>query len=130
MNRKNTYKRPVVGMSIFFFFVLFVLPYSAWCQYPERPISFIIGTDPGGPADVIARAAAIGVERSLGQPVVTENKGGGGGTLAISLTTSAKPDGYLICHTENNSIVDTALIQKVAKSRRFTPVLLAACIST
>jgi tripartite-type tricarboxylate transporter receptor subunit TctC len=114
MNRKNTHKRFVVGMSIFFFFALLVLPHAAWCEYPERPISFIIGTDPGGPADVIARAAAIGVERYLGKPVVTENKGGGGGTLAISLTAGAKPDGYLVCHTENNSIVDTALIQKVA----------------
>ena len=35
MNRKNTHTRFVVGMSIFFFFALFVLPHAAWCEYPD-----------------------------------------------------------------------------------------------
>ncbi len=124
MNPEKTHMRFVVGMSIFFFSLLLVCPHVAWSEYPERSISLIIGTDPGGPGDVIARAVAIGVEKYFGKPVVPENKGGGGGTLSISLIASAKPDGYMLCHTENFAIVDTALIQKVTYKplKSITPI--------
>jgi tripartite-type tricarboxylate transporter receptor subunit TctC len=113
MNRERLRVRFVVGMSVFFFSALLVLPPAAWSEYPERPITVIIGYDPGGPADLLARAAAIGVEKVLGKQLILENKGGAGGAVALANVANAKPDGYTLCVANNVSIVDDALIQKV-----------------
>jgi tripartite-type tricarboxylate transporter receptor subunit TctC len=57
--------------------------------------------------------------------VVIENKGGGGGTVALSVVANAAPDGYTLCATPNVSVVDTALMQKVTfrPLASFTPIL-------
>jgi tripartite-type tricarboxylate transporter receptor subunit TctC len=113
MNREKLRVRFVVGMSILLFSALLVLPNAARCEYPERQIVFIVGMDPGGPADLLARAAAIGVQRYLGKQLILENRGGAGGALALAHVANAKPDGYIFCVTNNVSIVDLALMQKV-----------------
>jgi tripartite-type tricarboxylate transporter receptor subunit TctC len=113
MDRERLRVGFVVGLSIFFLFALLVLPHAAWSEYPERPINVIIGQDPGGPADLLARAAAMGVEKTLGKQLILENKGGGGGALAHAQVANAKPDGYTLCDTNNTALIDMALMQKV-----------------
>ncbi len=114
--------RLIAGISIFF---LFFAPYIAFGEYPERPITVLVGFDPGGPVDLLTRAAAIGAEKHLGQPLVIENKGGGGGSVALSIASTAKPDGYTVCAAPNVSLVDTALMQKVAYKplSSFSPIV-------
>jgi tripartite-type tricarboxylate transporter receptor subunit TctC len=72
-------------------------PALAQGRFPERPIRLIIPWPPGGSADVQMRSLAEVAVRSLGQPVVTENRAGAGGTLhAVHLAREARPDGYTL----------------------------------
>ncbi|MBI5440854.1 MAG: tripartite tricarboxylate transporter substrate binding protein [Deltaproteobacteria bacterium] len=65
-------------------------------EYPTKPISFIIPYQAGGFTDVLSRALAEAVKKELGQPVVCENKAGGGGTVGLAYLVSRPADGYAI----------------------------------
>jgi tripartite-type tricarboxylate transporter receptor subunit TctC len=64
---------------------------GAW---PTRPIHLIVPFSPGGANDLMARAAAEGASKALGQPVLVENKPGGSTTLGADLVSKSAPDGY------------------------------------
>ena len=72
------------------------LPGLAEAQYPERPIRLIVQSPAGGTADLIARVIALKLGDSLGQPVVTDNRGGAAGTISAEITAKAAPDGYTL----------------------------------
>jgi len=65
--------------------------------YPSRPITMIVPFPAGGPTDTLARVLAERMRPTLGQPVIIENIGGAGGTLATTRVARAAPDGHLIC---------------------------------
>ena len=65
-------------------------------DYPTKPVTLIIPYPAGGSTDVTGRVLAPVVKRHLGQTVVVENKGGGGGTVGPNLVISKPPDGYTI----------------------------------
>lgn len=65
-------------------------------NYPTKPITFIVPYGPGGTTDLSGRIMAQALENILGQPVVVENKEGGGGAVGLSLLYKAAPDGYTI----------------------------------
>jgi tripartite-type tricarboxylate transporter receptor subunit TctC len=77
-------------------FVLTASPAIA-AEYPSKPISFVIPWPPGGSTDVTGRALAEAVKKYLPQPVIVENKAGGGGTVGPSLVVSKPADGYTLC---------------------------------
>jgi tripartite-type tricarboxylate transporter receptor subunit TctC len=64
--------------------------------YPSRPITLIVPFPPGGSTDAIARIMAERMKQSLGQPVIIENVGGAGGSIAVGRVARAEPDGYTI----------------------------------
>jgi len=64
--------------------------------YPTRPIRLIVTFPPGGSTDTMARALQPSLERTLGQPIVIENRPGAGGSIGIDVVAKAKPDGYVI----------------------------------
>ena len=64
--------------------------------FPSRPITVVVASSSGGPADVIARIIAEGMRASLGQPVIIDNAGGGNGMIGIGRVARAKPDGYTL----------------------------------
>ena len=63
-------------------------------SWPARPIKFIVPFATGGANDLMARAAAEGASKALGQSIVVENKPGAGGTLATTIVAKSAPDGY------------------------------------
>ena len=74
-------------MRIFFAcLVLVVLPFAssahAQSDFPSRPIRLVVTVPPGGAADFIARLVGGKLSETLGQPVLIENRGGAGGTIA------------------------------------------------
>ncbi|MGB7854568.1 MAG: tripartite tricarboxylate transporter substrate-binding protein [Pseudolabrys sp.] len=64
--------------------------------YPSRQITLIVPFPPGGSTDVAARILAEHMRPQLGQPVVIENVGGAGGSIAVGRVARAAPDGYTI----------------------------------
>jgi tripartite-type tricarboxylate transporter receptor subunit TctC len=64
--------------------------------YPSHPITMIVPFAAGGTSDVIARTVAEQMGAALGQPVVIENVGGAGGSIALARAARAAPDGYTI----------------------------------
>ncbi len=67
---------------------------SAQQKYPVKPIRLITPFAPGGGTDILARIIGPQVSESLGQPVVVDNRPGGGGTLGAGITVRSDPDGY------------------------------------
>ncbi len=65
-------------------------------SWPSKPIHLIVASSAGGGSDTIARMYATRLGEALGQPVVIENLGGGGGNLAIGTVARAAPDGYTL----------------------------------
>jgi tripartite-type tricarboxylate transporter receptor subunit TctC len=64
--------------------------------YPSRSITLIVPFPPGGSTDVVARIMAERMRPLLGQPVIVENAGGAGGSIAVGRLARAAPDGYTI----------------------------------
>src|SRR6516162_9671886 len=64
--------------------------------YPSRPITMLVAFPPGGADDAIARIVQDPLQKALGQPIVVENVGGAGGTIAAARAARAEPDGYTI----------------------------------
>jgi tripartite-type tricarboxylate transporter receptor subunit TctC len=68
----------------------------AAAQYPNKPITIIVPFAAGGPTDVVARLVGDHMSRTLGQTMIVENVGGAGGTIGMTRTAQARPDGYTI----------------------------------
>jgi tripartite-type tricarboxylate transporter receptor subunit TctC len=64
--------------------------------YPDRPVTMLVAFPPGGADDAIARIIQDPLQKALGQPIVVENLGGAGGTIAAAKAARAEPDGYTI----------------------------------
>jgi tripartite-type tricarboxylate transporter receptor subunit TctC len=65
-------------------------------DYPSRPVRFILPFPPGGGTDILGRIISERLAANLGQPVVTENRGGAGGNVGAEAVARSSPDGYTI----------------------------------
>src|SRR5260370_31800829 len=65
-------------------------------DFPQRPITFVVGLGAGGGQDINSRIYADAMSRGLGQRVVVDNKTGAGGGVAASYVQNAPPDGYTL----------------------------------
>lgn len=68
----------------------------AKADYPERPITLVVGYPAGGGTDIQSRALGPYLEKALGQPVIVENREGAGGLIGATYIAQSEPDGYTI----------------------------------
>jgi tripartite-type tricarboxylate transporter receptor subunit TctC len=80
---------PLVG-------VLMAMSAAQAQEYPSRPLRLIVPFPPGGNGDSVARLLGQEMTKSLGQPVVVENKAGAGGSIGGDVVAKAAPDGYTL----------------------------------
>lgn len=97
--------------------LLYLLSISVACAqgtYPNKPVRWIVPYAAGGGTDVIARPLALKLGEVFGQPIVYENRGGGGGLIAGEFVAKAAADGYtLLVGSGNTHTFATLLFDKV-----------------
>ncbi|MEO7253903.1 MAG: tripartite tricarboxylate transporter substrate-binding protein, partial [Casimicrobium sp.] len=102
---------------------------SAYAQYPNKPIKIVVPFPPGGTTDILARAVAADLQKSLGQPVIVDNKAGAGGNIGSDYVAKSAPDGYtLLMGTVGTHAINVSLYPKMPYDavKDFAPVSLVA----
>ena len=92
-------------------------------SYPSRVIKLVVPFTPGSPNDVMARLLTQHLVPRLGQPIVIDNKPGGGTSIGTKLAAAAEPDGYTLLFISSALVIDPAM-KHVAYDpfKEFTPV--------
>src|SRR5262245_37568114 len=75
---------------------LLLVSAPAHAAWPDRPVTLIVPFAPGGPTDIVARIISTAFQKTLGQSVVVENRGGAAGNIGMTLAARAAPDGYTL----------------------------------
>ena len=112
--------------------VLAALALPAWAQtYHSKPITYVVPFTPGGTTNVIGRIVAQGLQTSMGQPVVVDNKPGQAGGIGAAQVAKAKPDGYtLLGGTISTHAINASLYKDLAYDpvKDFEPITLVGYI--
>ncbi len=107
---------------------------AASAAYPDKPITLIVPWAPGGSTDILARALGERMSKSLGQPVIVDNRAGASGNIGSNLVAKAKPDGYtLLVGSMSTHAMNPALMASMPFKgvEDFTPIAqLANVINT
>ncbi|HXI04782.1 MAG: Bug family tripartite tricarboxylate transporter substrate binding protein [Bradyrhizobium sp.] len=82
-------------------------------EYPVKPIKMIVGFAAGGGNDIIARVFGQKLSESLGQPVIVENKPGGGAIVATDYVAKSAPDGYTLLMSASGISINPAVYAKL-----------------
>ncbi len=94
---------------------ILLAPLAARAQpgYPDKPIRFVVPYPPGGGTDVIARIVQGKFQQVLGQPIIIDNRAGGGGSLGTDVVAKAAPDGYSVLFTLSSHTINPAIFPKL-----------------
>jgi tripartite-type tricarboxylate transporter receptor subunit TctC len=88
---------------------------SAFAQtYPTRPIRMLVPFAAGGTVDIVARLLGVKLAEELGQPLVVENKGGAGGTIAAAMLARSPGDGYTLMTMHQGLAFNASLYSNLA----------------
>ena len=83
---------------------------SARAEWPDRPVRWVVGFGPGGANDLIARFAAEGVSKRIGQPIVIENRPGAGAVIGTAYVAHSQPDGYTFLVGAASTITNSLML--------------------
>ncbi len=109
--------------------LLFTASLAQAQTYPAKPIRLVVPFAPGGSSSIVARSVALEMSKSLGQEIYIENKGGGGGNIAMHDVARAEPDGYTLIIGHVGSLAMTPFITPnlgYDVNRDFAPISLLA----
>ena len=97
-------------------------------EYPSKPIRIIVPYPPGGFNDTLARTIGQKLTEKWGQPVIVDNRPGGGGTIGTNLAAKSAPDGYTLLIVSFSFAVNPALYPSLPydTGKDFVPIVFAA----
>jgi len=100
---------------------------SLAAEYPNKPVRVLAGGAAGGPIDLMSRVVFQKLSEQVGQPIVIDNRGGAGGTIATRLAAQAAPDGYtLLCNSSQYAVAPSLYKQPgYDPFRDFAPIINA-----
>jgi len=108
--------------------LLLAITGAAFAQtYPSRPIRLIVPWPPGQATDLFARLIAERISQGLGQPIVTDNRAGAGGSIGSDIVAKSPPDGYTLLAASSGpiSILPTLQTTPYDPLKSFAPIALA-----
>jgi tripartite-type tricarboxylate transporter receptor subunit TctC len=82
-------------------------------SYPTRPVHWIVPSAAGGSPDIVVRLVAERLSERFGQPLVVENRPGGGGNLGAEAVARAAPDGYTLLFATSTNMINVTLYEKL-----------------
>jgi tripartite-type tricarboxylate transporter receptor subunit TctC len=101
--------------------------FAAAQSYPDHPVRIIVPYAPGGSLDTVARLVGKKLTDALGQQIVIDNRGGGGGNIGVEAAVRSAPDGYTLLMGANGPIsINPSLYHNLP----FDPIKDLAPIST
>ena len=104
---------------------------AAHAEFPERGVKIVVPFPAGGSNDVVARLLGTRLSQLWGQPVVVDNRGGGGGNIGAEAVARSPADGYtLLLAAPGPLVVNQSLYSKLSfnPERDFTPIALIASV--
>jgi tripartite-type tricarboxylate transporter receptor subunit TctC len=118
------------ALTVLLLGVLFASVVQAQEPYPSRPVKLILPFPPGGPTDILGRLIAENLSARLGQPVITENRGGAGGNVGAEAAARSAPDGYTMVLVAPSLAISPTLYAKLNYDpvKDFSPVSLVATV--
>ena len=126
-NRSGLIQRALIGLSILLgSFAVHAQTYSSW---PRETIRIVVSFTPGGAPDTLARVLAEDWQKTLGVPILVENRSGHGGNIGADLVAKSNPDGYtLLIGTVGIHAINGALYEKLPYDpiADFTPISFLA----
>jgi len=98
--------------------------------FPSKPIRIVVPFAPGGPTDLMARAIGKNMSQSMGQPVIVDNRPGGGGVIGLSELTKQPADGHTLVFPSILAVTNPALMPNYPFDtlRDFAPVTVVGFI--
>jgi len=106
-----------------------ILPFTSAAQpFPSKPIRIVVPYQAGGTSEMMARQVADQLQQALKQPVVIENRPGGGTTIGATAVAQAPADGYSIFVNASSFLINAQLMKNLSYDawKDFTPLTLAA----
>ena len=99
-------------------------------DFPDRPIRMVVPYPPGGPTDLMARAAANAMAKVAGQSVIVDNKAGASGMIGAEHVARSKPDGYTILTNASLHVINPHIYEKMSYDsfEDFVPVTQLAAV--
>ena len=99
-------------------------------SFPTKPIRLLVGASSGGTTDTLARSIASEMTRSLGQPVIVENRAGAGGNIAAEAVAKSPADGYTLLVSFTSHAINASLYAKLPFDPLddFTPISMIATV--
>ncbi|GAA0580450.1 tripartite tricarboxylate transporter substrate binding protein [Craurococcus roseus] len=104
---------------------------TAGGAFPNRPMRLVVPFPPGGPTDLIGRVLAQKLSALLGQPVMVENRSGGGGVVGTDTVAKAAPDGHTVAVTSAGALAiapNLVASMPYQVGRDLAPVALVATV--
>ena len=99
-------------MSVSFFILLLGVPLVEAKDWPSQTINMIVGWGAGGSSDLVTRMLSESLQKSLGVPVVVENKTGAASLISLRFVSTAKPDGYTLGFISCTAITEKPFFTK------------------